>query len=143
MALAKTVLAANPTWRLRAVLFQGFETDAKNGMEAGTFRGKFLRLVERMRADLRAAQLPVVFGELPAGFVGAHAERVAIRDEVLRAPTCLPYTAVASSRRPSVAEDDGLHYSTAGLLRIGERYAAALAAAEANTLAGSLKTGAA
>ena len=143
VALAKTVLAANPTWRLRAMLFQGFETDAKNGMEAGVFRGKFLRLVESVRTDLRAAQLPIVFGELPAGFVGAHADRVAIRDEVLRAPTSLPYTAVASSRRPSVAEDDGLHYSTAGLLRIGERYAAALAAAEANTLTGSLKTGAA
>ena len=51
------------------------------------------------------------------------------------APRPTPPSRRAAS--PSVADDDGLHYSTAGLLCIGERYAAALAAAEANTLAGA------
>ena len=135
MALTKAVLAEQPTWRLRAMLFQGFETDAQQrhacrdlpASRSGVF-------VASIRADLEAAQLPIVFGELPAGFVDAHAERIAIRDEVLLAPSRLPYTAVASSRSPSVADDDGLHYSTAGLLTIGDRYAPALAQAEANAL---------
>ncbi len=104
VALTKAVLEEHPGWRLRAMLFQGFETDATSGMAAATFRAALARLVESIRTDLRAAQLPIVFGELPAGFVGAHPERIAIRDEVLRAPSWLPYTAVASSRSPSVAE---------------------------------------
>jgi hypothetical protein len=135
VAQTTSVLAENPAWRLRAMLFQGFETDASNCMLATTFRRALDRFVKAVRADLRAAQLPIVFGELPAGFVDAHPERIAIRDEVLLAPSRLPYTAVASSRSPSVADDDGLHYSTAGLLTLGDRYAAALAMAEANTLA--------
>ena len=94
------------------MLFQGFETDGKNAMDPATFRDALARLIESVRRDLRAAELPIVFGELPAGFVESFPERVAIRDEVLRAPTVFPYTAIASSRTPSVADDDGLHYST-------------------------------
>ncbi len=133
VALTRTVLAANPGWRLRAMLFQGFETDGSNAMPAATFRRALVRFVRSIRADL--GPLPIVFGELPPGFVDGHPERIAIRDEVLGAPAYLPLTAVASSRAPSVADDDGLHYSTAGLLDIGSRFAPALAAAEANTLA--------
>ncbi len=135
IALTRTVLAAHPAWRLRAMLFQGFETDGSNAMDPAAFRAALLRLVASVRADLEAAQLPIVFGELPAGFVASFPERIAIRDEVLRLPAVVPYTAVASSRTPSVADDDGLHYSTEGLLRIGERYAPALALAEANAFA--------
>ena len=32
------VLAAHPDWRLRALLFQGFETDGSSRMPAATFR---------------------------------------------------------------------------------------------------------
>jgi hypothetical protein len=135
VAQTTSVLAANPAWRLRAMLFQGFETDASNHMLATTFRRALDRFVRAIRADLRAPELPIVFGELPAGFVDAHPERIAIRDELLLAPARLPFTAVASSRSPNVAEDDGLHYSTAGLLAIGDRFAPAFAAAEANALA--------
>ena len=135
VALTTAVLAAHPAWRLRAMLFQGFETDAKNSMPATTFRRALDRFVKGVRTDLRAAELPIVFGELPAGFVDGHADRAAIREEVQRATTRLPYLAVASSRSPSVADDDGLHFSTEGLLRMGDGYAPALAVAEANTLA--------
>ncbi len=38
VALTRGVLASHPGWRLRAMLFQGFETDAKNGMLVTTFR---------------------------------------------------------------------------------------------------------
>ncbi len=135
VALTTAALARSPAWRLRAMLFQGFETDAKNAMLATTFRRALDRFVRAVRADLRAPELPIVFGELPAGFVDACPERIAIRDELLLAPSRLPFTAVASSRSPSVADDDGLHYSTAGLLSIGDRFAPALADAEANALA--------
>ncbi len=137
VALTKTVLAEHPAWRLRAMLFQGFETDATNGMLATTFRRALGRFVRGIRAELDAPELPIVFGELPAGFVDGHADRMAIRDEVRLATRRFPYTAVASSRLPTVADDDGLHFSTAGLLSIGGRYAEALAAADANTLADS------
>lgn len=130
VALTRKVLAAHPDWRLRAMLFQGFETDAKNGMLATTFRRALSRFVGAIRSDL-GGTLPIVFGELPPSFVDGHVDRIAIRDEVALATGRLPFTAVASSRIPGVADDDGLHYSTAGLLAIGGNYAAALAAAEA------------
>ncbi len=135
VALTTAVLTEHPAWRLRAMLFQGFETDAKNGMLATTFRRALDRFVKSVRTDLRAAALPIVFGELPAGFVDGHAERAAIRDEVQCATTRLPHIAVASSRSPNVADDDGLHFSTEGLLRMGDGYAPALAVAESNMLA--------
>lgn len=132
VALTAAVLAAHPDWRLRALLFQGFETDAKNAMPAATFRRALDRFVRSIRADLRAPWLPIVFGELPPAFIDADPARAAIRDELERATAHLPYIAIASSRSPGPAEDDGLHFSTAGLLLIGSRYSAALAAAEAN-----------
>ena len=129
--LTRRVLAEHPGWRLRALLFQGFETDAKNAMLATTFRRCLDRFVKAVRADLGAPDLPIVFGELPPAFVDADPQHAAIRDELALAAGRLPHVAIASSRSPSVAEDDGLHYSTAGLLAIGDRYAGALAAAEA------------
>jgi lysophospholipase L1-like esterase len=132
--LTRTALAEHPDWRLRALLFQGFETDAANAMLATTFRRAIDRFVKAIRADLRAPGLPIVFGELPPAFVDGHPEREAIRTELQRATARLPYTAIASSRSPSAADDDGLHFSAEGLLRMGERYAPALAAAEARTL---------
>ena len=132
VALTNGVLAAHPDWRLRALLFQGFETDAANRMLVTTFRRALDRFVRAVRADLGNPRLPIVFGELPPAFVDAEPCHAAIRDEVAAATGRLPYTAVASSRLPSVADDDGLHYSAAGLLAVGSRYAAALAAAEAN-----------
>jgi len=132
VALTKGVLADHPDWRLRALLFQGFETDASNGMLITTFRRALDRFVRAIRADLGDPGLPVVFGELPPAFVDADPAHAAIRDEVAAATRRLPHTAVASSRSPTAAEDDGLHYSTAGLLALGSRYAAALASAEAN-----------
>jgi hypothetical protein len=132
--LTRAVLAAQPGWRLRAMLFQGFETDGSNAMDPAAFRDAVARLIGSVRRDLVAAELPIVFGELPPGFVASFPARAAIRDEVARVPSVFAYTAIASSRSPFACEDDGLHYSTAGLLAIGARYAAALARAEANTL---------
>jgi len=131
VALTRGVLASHPGWRLRAMLFQGFETDAKNGMLTTTFRRSLDRFVRAVRADL-APDLPIVFGELPPAFVDAEPAHAAIRDALEEATRRLPFTAVASSRSPTIADDDGLHFSTAGLLAIGSRYADALARAEGN-----------
>ena len=131
VALTNRTLAAHPDWKLRALLFQGFETDAKNAMLATTFRRSLDRFVKAIRADLAAPDMPIVFGELPPGFVDGYPEREAIRDELAVATGRLPRIAIASSREPERAEDDGLHYSTAGLLAVGAGYAGALARAEA------------
>lgn len=131
--LTRGILDAHPDWRLRAVLFQGFETDAQNGMLPTTFRRAFDRFVRALRADLGDPELPVVFGELPPGFVEGNPVRSSIRDEVALGVARFPRLALASSRTPTLADDDGLHYSTAGLLAVGSRFAAALAEAEAST----------
>ena len=132
VALTRGALTSHPDWRLRALLFQGFEADASNDMLAKTFRRCIDRFVRAIRADLRDANLPIVFGELPPGFVEEKVSRADIRDGVEAATRRHPFMAVASSRVPAVAEDDGLHYSTAGLLTVGSNYASALAAAEAS-----------
>jgi hypothetical protein len=141
VALTGGVLAANPAWRLRAMLFQGFETDAKNGMQPTTFRRAIDRFVKAVRADLAGPELPIVFGELPPGFVEAEPVRGGIRDEVRLATRRLPFTAVAACRAPERADDDGLHFSTAGLLAIGGCYAGALADADANAPAAEAAVG--
>jgi hypothetical protein len=130
VALTKATLAAHPHWRLRALLFQGFETDAANAMLPATFRRAIDRFIRAIRADL-GAELPIVFGELPPAFAAADPTRAAIRDEVRLAAERWPRIAVVSSREPTPAEDDGLHYSTAGLLALGRRFADGLTAAEA------------
>lgn len=130
VTLTRTALFDHPDWRLRALLFQGFETDASNAMPPATFRRALDRFVRAIRADL-GESLPIVFGEMPPGFVAGHPERAAIREELaLATATRLPFTAIASSHLPTTAEDDGLHYSTAGLLAVGCRYAEALDRAE-------------
>ena len=111
VALTTGVLAAHPAWRLRAMLFQGFETDAKNAHAGRRPSAAALdRFVESVRADLGAPDLPIVFGELPPGFVDGRPGRAAIRDEVRARAERLPYTAIASSRLADAADDDGLHY---------------------------------
>ena len=135
VALTKTVLAEHPAWRLRAMLFQGFETDATNGMLATTFRRALGRFVRGIRAELDAPELPIVFGELPAGFVDGQ-RRTGMRRSATRSGWRPGASPTPPSRRAgcrAVADDDGLHFSTAGLLSIGGRYAEALAAADANT----------
>ncbi len=133
VTLTREALAEHPAWRLRAMLFQGFETDGSNAMLATTFRRAIGRFIRAVRADLAAPELPIVFGELPPGFTAGHPEREAIRAEVAHATTTFPFTAVASS---AGADDDGLHYSGAGLLTVGSRYADALMRAEANAPGG-------
>ncbi len=127
--LTRTALLDHPDWRLRAMLFQGFETDGSNAMLATTFRRAIGRFIRAIRVDLAAPELPIVFGELPPGFTAGHPEREAIRAEVAQATATFPFTAVAPS---AGADDDGLHYSAPGLLTVGSRYAGALARAEAN-----------
>lgn len=132
VGLTRGALAAHPDWRLRALLYQGFETDAKNLMLPTTFRRCLDRFVRSVRADLDAPDLPIVFGELPPAFVAEALAHAAIRDELDAATRRLPRVAVAPSSRPVAAEDDGLHYTAPGLLLLGSRYADALAAADAN-----------
>ena len=106
---------------------------------ATTFRRALDRFVRGIRADLRAPELPIVFGELPPAFVDGHPDRAAIRDELQRATLRLPYTAVVPSRSPSAADDAACTFPRRACSLIGGRYAAALAAAEANALVPAIR----
>ena len=57
------------------MLFQGFETDAKNAMLADDLPALPRPLVRGIRADLGAPELPIVFGELPPAFVDGRPDR--------------------------------------------------------------------
>ena len=100
-------------------------------MLATTFRRCLDRFVRAIRADLGAPDLPIVFGELPPAFVDADPQHAAIRDGLALAARRRPSSPSPRAARRASPRTTGLHYSTAGLLAIGGRYAGALAAAEA------------
>ena len=82
VALTRGVLAAHPGWRLRALLFQGFETDAKNGMLTTTFRRALDRFVKAIRADLGDPTCPSSSASCRPPSSTPSRRHAAIRDEV-------------------------------------------------------------
>ena len=130
-------LTANPGALPRAVLVQGFEHDCVLSMTAASFTAALEDFIDALRSDITGAgrSLPVVLGELASDFVGTDPVRVAIRDAALSTPSRKHFTAMASSRSPTVLPTtDGTHFSQAGLAEMGARQYVALASAEANAV---------
>lgn len=135
VAATTATLRAFPASRLRCLLVQGFESDAGAGTAAATFRSQLNDFIETVRTNLGSPELPVVLGEMPDDYVGASAGRIAIRDEVLLAPTLIPYTSIASSQSPTILDTfDGTHFRAADQIYMGARHYAALASADASAL---------
>jgi hypothetical protein len=135
VGLTNSTLAAVPGSAVRCVLIQGFESDVLENMTLANFEAALSAFIEGLRSDISGANgtTPIVMGEYPSDFVGVNAYRISFRDSILGAPGRFPFTAVASSRSPSVVPTiDGTHFTTAGLETMGRRHFGALASAEAN-----------
>ncbi|MFY9344663.1 MAG: sialate O-acetylesterase [Planctomycetota bacterium] len=118
--------------RVRGICMMQGESDATDADQAAGYRPRLLQLVDRMRADLLAAgdagaePVPFVLGlihrELPASFFPFVARVRAAQAAVVAARPAV--RAVETSGLSLL--DDGVHLSTAGVVQLGELFAAAL-----------------
>jgi iduronate 2-sulfatase len=100
--------------RWRGILWHQGENDAKDK----NYDKNLVRLVTRLRDDLKTPDLPFVFGGLRPG-IGAGWNEVAPK-----AVDLAPNVAFVPS---DGLEGDALHFNSAALLEFGERYALAMA----------------
>ena len=109
MAIAKLPAGQH---RLRGMLWHQGESDAGDR----SYDKKLVHLITRLREDLKAPELPFVFGGLRPG-VGSKWNVVAAQ-----ATTLTPNLAFVSS---DGLEGDSLHFNSAALIEFGKRYAKA------------------
>lgn len=124
IASCRQALAAGGT--LRGILWHQGEADSGDLHKATTYGTRLLHMLTSLRAELDAAHVPIVAGELGpfltrrAGPV--HYQLINNRLHLLR--TMLPHYAVASAH--DLADNgDNLHFNSASLRDFGRRYAQA------------------
>jgi sialate O-acetylesterase len=112
--------------RLRGVLWYQGESDARLAEDAGTYADRFDRWIAAVRSDTGCADLPVIAVQLgrvlPAGEA---AKEFPFWDLVREAQRTLPERTRATGVTTAVdlPLTDGIHVSTAGLVRLGRRMA--------------------
>ncbi|QDT14889.1 sialate O-acetylesterase [Alienimonas californiensis] len=105
--------AARQTGTLKGVLWH--QGEGNSGAPAG-YAEKLTTLVENLRADLDAPDLPFVAGQI----VGEEA----INAEIARLPELVPHAAFASSEE--LTAFDRWHFDAPSMKRLGTRYAEAM-----------------
>ena len=97
--------------RLAGVLWHQGEANSKDPQ----YTDKLIELVQTLRADLNAPELPFVAGQV--------AKDSPVNDHIAQLPAKLPRSAFASAAGLSVF--DGVHFDRESQLTLGERYAEA------------------
>lgn len=130
------LMAGRPDAVFGGVLWHQGERDAVQGLSAAAYRADLDSLIDRFRADIAAAgpATPVVLGELLPDFVAGDGAYQAIQEVIAGTPGRRGHTAVASSA--GTTGPDGIHFDSASLRLMGQRYAAALEAAVAGVQPG-------
>ncbi len=114
---------------MRTSSFSGFlwhqgETDASLGLSSGEYREKLINLINSIRRELNAENLPFIMGEISEkidpGF--APPENITIINGVMREVAGeLPFCSVASAEGLAL-KSDGLHFDSPSLRELGKRY---------------------
>ena len=108
--------------RLKNIVLLRFLFEKTDEVEA--YRERFLRLIDSLRKDLDAENVPVILGELPQqiGPGWKTEDREKRLNEILRGLALeIPYCAIASSVGISV-KPDGVHFDSQGCREFGQRY---------------------
>jgi hypothetical protein len=117
---------------LAGVLWHQGETDALRDPLARTHADKLARLIQRLRDDLGAPELPVLIGDLAHFGDGKRKPEAIARRQLVRAGL---RRVAAEDARADFVESEGLlgsdavHFTRAALIEFGERYARAYLAA--------------
>lgn len=124
VTVCRQAIAAGGT--LRGILWHQGEADAGDLHKATTYCTRLLHMLTSLRAELDAAHVPIVAGEL-GPFLTRRAGLVhyqIINDRLHLLQTMLPRFAVASAH-DLTDNGDNLHFNSASLREFGRRYAAA------------------
>jgi hypothetical protein len=121
--------AAMKSGRLRGILWHQGEGDCTAEL-APTYRDRFASFIARLRADLDAADVPVVVGELGEYLMkpgDRHVYARAVNEQLALIPLKVPHSGFVSSAGLQPKED-GVHFDTPSAREFGRRYALAFLA---------------
>ncbi|NDR55546.1 sialate O-acetylesterase [Aliiruegeria sabulilitoris] len=132
VARANALFADNPTFRMGGILWHQGEADSGYA----SLQDDLDAMIDGLRSEISAADgtTPFILGELAPDFINASANNNAVNEVIADMPNRHFYTAVASSRAPSLLTDlgDNLHFDAASLRLLGSRYFDALSVAAAH-----------
>jgi hypothetical protein len=121
--------AAMKSGHLRGILWHQGEGDATAEL-APTYRERFAEFIARLRADLNAADVPVVVGELGEYLMqpgDRHVHARAVNEQLALIPLKVPHSGFVSSAG-LVHKGDGVHFDSPSAREFGRRYALAFMA---------------
>jgi hypothetical protein len=120
--------AAMQSGKLRGILWHQGESDTGKEALARSYRERFQAMIARLRADLGAAEVPVVVGELGEFHAGGF--DAVVNEQLAILPLKVPRSAFVSSAGLT-DKGDKTHFDTKSLHEFGRRYALAFMSLDA------------
>ena len=121
--------AAMKSGRLRGILWHQGEGDCTAELSP-TYRDRFADFIAQLRADLDAADVPVVVGELGEYLMkpgDRHVYARAVNEQLALIPLKVPHSGFVSSAG-LMPKEDGVHFDSPSAREFGRRYALAFLA---------------
>ena len=124
VARAKAALAgAGKGARLRGILWHQGEADSKLEARATTYRTRFAAMIEQLRKDLNAEEVPVIVGQL-GEFFATDSYAKTVNEQLATIPLTVHLSGFVSSQGLKHKGDD-VHFDAPALRELGRRYALA------------------
>jgi len=108
--------------KLRGILWHQGEADAGTEEHVNTYRERFANLVQHLRQDLNAPDVPVVVGELGEFQKGKFTRQ--LNEQLALIPFTVPHSAFVSSAGLT-HKGDNTHFNSPSAREFGRRYALA------------------
>jgi hypothetical protein len=108
--------------KLRGILWHQGEADAGTEEHVATYRTRFASLIQHLREDLNAPDIPVVVGELGEFQKGKFTRQ--LNEQLALIPFVVPHSAFASSAGLT-DKGDSTHFNSPSAREFGRRYALA------------------
>jgi hypothetical protein len=118
----KRAKEAMKSGKLRGILWHQGEADAGTMEHVSSYRERFANLVQHLRSDLDAPDVPVVVGELGEFQKGKFTREM--NEQLALVPFVVPHSAFVSSAGLT-DKGDGVHFGSASAREFGRRYALA------------------
>lgn len=116
---------AQKTGKLRGILWHQGEADAGTEEHVSTYRTRFANLIQHLREDLNAPEVPVVVGELGEFQKGKFTREM--NEQLALIPFVVPHSGFASSAGLT-DKGDNTHFNSPSARELGRRYALAFLA---------------
>jgi hypothetical protein len=116
-AALEALASEGATCTLRGMIWHQGENDS-TGSAATNYEANLTELISSLRRDLGVANLPVVVGELATN------KSAVVRQAQFNVAQNLPYVGFASA--DALQTIDSTHFDSAGVVTLGQRFAAAL-----------------